>query len=370
MTAFDPALRAGKSAAFDLLSNSTARATRLVDFWGSARPVYENANLSVYSGQRCNARCAFCVEELRPASRGRELAPTRTTLADDTAYFDALGRVLGALRPLAPSVSVTGGEPSKDPRLPRILRTLEAHGARKRTLTTNGSGLFDVREGRPVLDWIVDTGVSHLNISRAHVDDRENARRMGYEESPGWEELRAAARRTAGTSTRVRLSCVLLRGGVEGLADVVTYVEAARRAGIDNVVFRRLMSTDPTTVMVNSIVRYSDRHRLPLEPLLHAVSADARFTFVKQVVGYYYYVEVFRHHGVDVVFEEADLAVLEARKRETPGLVHELVFHPNGALSSTWQPWDDVLGPPPETCPPAETLALGQTSEKRGARRE
>ena len=25
---------------------------------------------SVYSAQTCNARCAFCVEELRPASRG------------------------------------------------------------------------------------------------------------------------------------------------------------------------------------------------------------------------------------------------------------------------------------------------------------
>jgi cyclic pyranopterin phosphate synthase len=368
MTPFDPTLRQRKSAAFELSSNSSARATRPVDFWGQSREVYANANLSVYSGQRCNARCAFCVEELRPASRGRELAPTRTTLEDETAYFGALGRVLAAVRPLDPSVSVTGGEPSKDPRLPRILRTLEAHGARKRTLTTNGSGLFDAREGRTVLDWIVTTGVRHLNVSRAHVDDGENARRMGYDASPGWETLRAAVERTRGTDTRLRLSCVLLRGGVEGLGDVMGYLEAAREAGIDNVVFRRLMATDPTTVTVNSVVRYSDRHRLPLEPLLDSVSADGRFTFVKQVVGYYYYVEVFRYRGVDVVFEEADLALLEARKRETPGLVHELVFHPNGALSSTWQPWDDVLGPPPETCPSAETLALGQASEEPRAR--
>lgn len=345
MTSFAPALRRAKSAGFDLLGNSTARATVSVDFWGDRREVYANANLSVYSGERCNARCAFCVEELRPASRGRELSETRATLEDDDAYFGALTQVLAAVRELGPSVSVTGGEPSRDPRLPRTLRTLADAGARKRTLTTNGSGLFDVREGQSVLDWILETGVAHLNVSRAHVDDRENARRMGYDASPDWSALRSAAERARGTGTRLRLSCVLLRGGTETLADVIAYLEAARAAGIDNVVFRRLMATDPTTVSVNSVVRYSDRHRLPLEPLLDTLSADARFTFVNQVIGYYYYVEVFRYRDVDVVLEEADLATLEARKRECPGLVHELVFHPNGALSSTWQPWDDVLGP-------------------------
>jgi hypothetical protein len=30
-------------------------------------------------------------------------------------------------------------------------------------------------------------------------------------------------------------------------------------------------------------------------------------------------------------------------KRAEPGLVHELVFHPDGKLASTWQPWDGVL---------------------------
>ena len=76
------------------------------------------------------------------------------------------------------------------------------------------------------------------------------------------------------------------------------------------------------------------------------MSADLRFTFVRQVVGYYYYVEVWRFAGVDVVFEEADLARLEETKQASPGLVHELVFHPDGRLASTWQPWDGVLGPP------------------------
>jgi hypothetical protein len=68
------------------------------------------------------------------------------------------------------------------------------------------------------------------------------------------------------------------------------------------------------------------------------------FTFEKQVVGYYYYVEVWRWHGIDVVFEAADLSRLEQSRRRWPGVVFELVFHPDTTLASTWQAWDGALG--------------------------
>ena len=344
MTAHVGAWRRSKSAAFDLRGNSTAGRTVRVDFGGEAREVYANANLSVYSAQRCNARCAFCVEELRPASRGRDLATQRTVESDDGRWFAALERVLDVVqRDLRPSVSVTGGEPSKDPRLPRVLRTLAARGARKRTVTTNGSGLLDVREGRRVVDWIAETGVRHLNVSRAHPEQETNARLMRYAEGPTEAEMRAIVAAASAGGTRVRLSCVLVDGAVASLDDLVRYAEFARGLGVDNVIFRQLMKTDPRTVTPNFVVRFSDRKRVSLEPLLDRVSADARFSFVRQIVGYYYYVEVWRMDGVDVVFEEADLARLEDVKRADPGVVHELVFHPDGSLASTWQPWDGLL---------------------------
>src|SRR4029077_13087040 len=117
---FDARLRRLKSKAFDLATNSSARRTVTFDLWGRPVRVYANANLSVYSAQACNARCPFCVEELRPASRGRELAVQKIVERDDARYLARLESVLEALRPLDPSVSVTGGEPSKDPRLPAI----------------------------------------------------------------------------------------------------------------------------------------------------------------------------------------------------------------------------------------------------------
>jgi molybdenum cofactor biosynthesis enzyme MoaA len=228
--------------------------------------------------------------------------------------------------------------------LPAILRLLAEHNARKRTLTTNGSGLLDRREDRQVIDWITATGVRHLNISRAHPEQETNAQMMRLRDGLSVPQLREAVARAGAGGTRPRLSCVLLRGAIDNLEGILRYLDFAAALGVDNVIFRQLMKTDPARAAVNHVVRYSDARRVMLEPLLDALSADGRFQFQRQIVGYYYYVEVWRNGGIDVVFEEADLARLELSKRLDPGLIHELIFHPNGLLASTWQPWDGILG--------------------------
>ncbi|MGH9762097.1 MAG: radical SAM protein, partial [Blastocatellia bacterium] len=241
------------------------------------------------------------------------------------------------------SVSVTGGEPSKDPRLPRILRLVAERGGRKRTVTTNGSGLLDLIENRRAIDWIAATGVSYLNVSIAHPDPERNGRIMGLTDGLSLQALREVVWIARSAGTRVRLSCVLLRGAVEDRIGILAYLDFARRLGVDNVIFRQLMKTDPDMHSNNHVVKYSDRHRVFLEPVLDEITADREFEFERQIVGYYYYVEVWKYRDIDVVFEEADLAQLEKTKLTMPGIVHELVFHPNGHLASTWQAWDGVL---------------------------
>lgn len=270
----------------------------------------------------------------------------KTVEADNERYFAAMQSVLDGLKPLNPSVSVTGGEPSQDARLPRILRTLQASAARKRTVTSNGSGLLDVREGKPLIDWIADTGVAHLNISRAHGDDRINAKLMRYRASPDAAALREIVTRAQRGGTRVRLSCVLVANSVDDVSGVLAYLDFAQSAGVDNVIFRQLMHTDPTTTQANFVTKFSDRRRVAMTPLLAELARREDFTFQRQVMGYYYYVEVWRYKNIDVVFEGADLAQLERTKHSMPGVIQELIFHPNSRLASTWQPWDGVLGPP------------------------
>jgi cyclic pyranopterin phosphate synthase len=311
------------------------------DLWARPVTVYANANFSIYSAQPCNAACRFCVEELRPASRGAQLSTQKSLERDDARYFEALEECLHALRPLTPTLSITGGEPSKDRRLPQILEQVAAHPAPRKTLTTNGSGLFDNR----LIDRVCEARLSHLNISVAHPDRDRNVRLMRLPSALRVEQLAEVVSLAAAAGTRVRLSCVLLREAIHSLPTILEYLAFAQSIGVDNVIFRQLLKTDAATHLENPVVTYSRIQRVEVEPVLDEISNHPRFTFVRQILGYYYYVEVWRYDGMDVVFEEANLAQLELVKQRDRSIIHELIFHPNARLASTWQPWDGVLGP-------------------------
>ena len=124
------------------------------DFQGLKRKVYSNVNLSIYTDDYCNANCSFCVAQLRFENRGQLYKKGR--IQSDQEYFNRLSWVLEYLRPLNPSISITGGEPTKSRRLIPILELIEKFGYWKRTLTTNGSGLFDEVNGKTVLQHIAN----------------------------------------------------------------------------------------------------------------------------------------------------------------------------------------------------------------------
>ena len=343
---FNDVWRRQKSRAFDLDTNSSARRTLTFELWGRPVTVYANANLSIYSAQRCNASCPFCVEELRPASRGVSLQSQKRIVTDDQEYFAKLEQSVEALLPLCPTLSITGGEPSKDPRLPRILACVATYPARRKTLTTNGSGLLDSRDGRRVIEHIAEANLHHLNISVAHPDRATNASLMRLGSALSSEQLRTVVQVAKQSGTSVRLSCVLLKSAINSVEGILSYIEFARSIGVKNVIFRQLMKSDPRQHAFNSVVSFSDQNRVLLEPILDQLSFHPEFEFVRQIMGYYYYVEIWRHGEVAVVFEEADLANLEGARSRDPKTIHELIFHPNGTLASTWQPWDGILGPP------------------------
>lgn len=345
LTEYNDKWRRDKYHAFDIKRTSTAGSTVDFDLWGKPVSVYANANFSIYSAQPCNAKCRFCVEELRPASRGIDLSEQKRIEHNDEIYFSALQASLDAVRPVEPTISITGGEPSLDPRLPRILQIASRYTTPRRTITTNASGLLDVRNGKRIIDWILESDIEHLNISRAHPDQRKNAKLMVMNDGLNLNDLQTVIRLANQNDSRVRLSCVLITGVTDSLAHIRQYLDFAQQLGVDNVIFRRLMKVDEQRMQRNFVVRFTERFRAPLECLLDEISEATDFSFQKQVIGYYYYVEVWRYRGIDVVFEEADLAHLETTKKSMPDVIHELIFHPHAQLASTWQPWDGILGP-------------------------
>ncbi|MBN2153307.1 MAG: radical SAM protein [Candidatus Lokiarchaeota archaeon] len=350
---FDPALRELKQAAFSVEGTSTVGFTipwNAPALHGRMYQVYGNANCSIYSAATCNGNCSFCVEKLRPASRGSSLIDVKRCI-DDQAYFIALGKALRLVRPLDPSISITGGEPSIDPRLPRIISLVQKYGFRKRTITTNGSGLLE----NGLVPKLVAGGFEHLNISRAHADEARNQAIMQVDAPLANLDLRHVIELTRDTGLRPRLSCVLLRGDVDCVDAITTYLDWAASMGVDNVVFRQLMAFDPARCAEDPVIAFSESHRIMLDPILREIYRDPAdhhhaFTFTKQVVGYYYYIEVYKYiptrgRTIDVVFENADLRFIDCDRslpRQVP-LVHELIFHPSGTLNSSWLPGEGIV---------------------------
>lgn len=144
---------------------------------------------------------------------------------------------------------------------------------------------------------------------------------------------------------RVRLSCVLLQEGVGTVEEMKKYMQWAESLGVDNVVFRELMRYDTEHIIKGRIFNFCERNRVPLQPIWEQIDNDPEFVLENQVLGYYYYVEVYKYHGIDMVSESADLKQIcvEKSKPSDKPVVYEMVFHPNGCLNGSWKEDEDIL---------------------------
>ena len=314
-------------------------------FEGKNRLVYSNVNLSIFLTDYCNAGCSFCVAKLRYlVDKNEYLKPT---IEDDELYYERLEYMLKTVAPLNPSVSLTGGEPTYSHRIKRIMEMLNKYNIRKKTITTKGTFLFNKIGDDTILGLLIMNDFKHLNISRAHYDEDQNNQIMKCDDKL---DLRSISERVKGTGLRVRLSCVLLDNGVGTVPEMKKYMTFAKEYGIDNVVFRELMNYDESNVdLKNPVHNYCKDNRIHLQDIWEEVDKDTDFTFSNQVLGYYYYVEVYDYNGIAMVSESANIANIKKEKESsltkthgTP-VVYEMVFHPNGFLNGSWREWEDYL---------------------------
>lgn len=312
-------------------------------FNGMDRFVYSNTNLSIFVTDYCNASCEFCVAKLRYQCDNIEFI--KPCIKDDDEYFERLEKVLAHVRPLNPSVSLTGGEPTSLHRISRIIELLNKYDFRKRTITTNGTYLLTEINGQTILDLLIKNGFQHLNISRAHYDEETNKKMMLFDTPLDLEKLSQLAK----DKIRIRLSCILSKTGVDSVPEMKKYMEFAGRYNIDNVVFRELMNYDKNKIDQSAKIHsYCESNRILLNDIWEVVDNDPEFKFIDQILGYYYYVEVYEYKGIAMVSESADLKKIAIEKEKSTKLlgkpvVYEMVFHPNGYLNGSWREFEDIL---------------------------
>lgn len=319
-------------------------------FNGEEKKVYSNVNFSIFTDDVCNADCDFCVAQLRYENRQKMYSERAHNKLSDEAYFDKLEAAMEHIRPLNPTISLTGGEPTICSRLPRILELIEKYGFRKRTFTTNGSGLLKSLPGtdKPVIQLLIDAGFKHLNISKTHFNDDHNQSIMrfgGLAESCTNDMLREIVKVAQANDLRPRMSCVLLKSGIGTLDSMIEYMNFYQALGVDNIIFRELMDFNRSTMINESKVAFCDANKVPLKGIWAQIDQDPRFTPIRSLRGYYYYVEVYKYQSVDMVTEGANLVKLYDEKSKNPGIVYEMIFHPSGTLNGSWVETEDILLP-------------------------
>lgn len=310
--------------------------------------VYDNANLSVMITDKCNADCNFCVAHLRYLTDGHQYV--KPLLTSDAQYLNALAYNLEKAAPFATSLSLTGGEPSVNKRLPAILEVLQDYPGLRKTMTTNATGLLRPVGSKSLVETLCqDTKLAYLNISRAHHNfTRNNQLMVMADHLLSEKELARAVAIAKEAGTRVRLSCALLSEGIASLDQMREYLDWAKRIGVDNVVFRQLMSFDTSRVSPGKIPAFCQAQAVSLYPLWDEMSASPDFELYHQVLGYYYYVEVYKYKGMDVVTEMADLRKIDEQivrfsNKFNKSVVFELVAHPNGTLGGSWREFERIL---------------------------
>jgi hypothetical protein len=213
----------------------------------------------------CQAACPFCFSEASASAEQRQGRVDWET----TRRWARLARQRGAER----AVITGGGEPTllRWAELIQLMQTCRSHFD-KVVLISNGVRLAKMGEADAMLHLkrLHDAGLSVLAISRHHPDEAANARLMNLETlTPVL--LRGCARhREALPNLRLRLICVLQRGGIESIEDIAQYVAWAVAAGVEEVCFKELyVSTSQESVYHSRKANaWSARNQVPLS-LVH-----------------------------------------------------------------------------------------------------
>lgn len=208
----------------------------------------------------CQAACPFCFSD---GSASADQAQARLDWNGVDGWL-ALARSRGAER----AVITGGGEPTmlawKDT-TELVKRCSSAFGTT--VLITNGFKMASSPEPSRSVRELYEAGLAVLAISRHHIDDDRNARLMRLDTRTV--ELLNACRQAHASDAglRIRLVCVLQRGGVESVQDVEAYVRWAAAWGVDEVCFKELyVSSSLESVYYSRPSNtWSARHQVSLE---------------------------------------------------------------------------------------------------------
>lgn len=313
------------------------------EFKTGHKKIYKNFNFSIFIDDYCNADCKFCVAQLRYQHKQELYQKEHIKNSDE--YLRRLEYILNLVRPLNPSISITGGEPTLSPILTDVLKIVDKLNFRKRTITTNGSGLLKIQNNDIILNQLIKYNWNHLNISRASYNDKLNKSIMRYNTEKEYctvKMLKEILNISNKSNLKHRISCLLLKESINSVDEIKNYIDFYSSLGADNFIFRELMDYDKTAVNIEKI-KYCTENKIKLNDIWNDFKKYPEFEPYLNILGYYYYVEIYKYKNMTVASESANLNQQYIEKDKNPNIVYEMIFHNNGNLCGSWIDNEEIL---------------------------
>lgn len=219
--------------------------------------------LPIASG--CQASCSFCFSE---ASASSEQVQAQIDLQRVSQYAN-FAKQRGAER----FVITGGGEPGlvRQPKLCQLIET-GARALGKTVLITNGHHLANMSpiERVEALVNYAGAGLTVLSISRHHHDDHISEQLMNLATDVASIANTWLAGQAKWPTLKMRLVCVLQKGGIDSMASMEDYVNWVTTIGVSEICFKELyLSTSIESVYHQHATNmWSHAHQIPLSIVL------------------------------------------------------------------------------------------------------
>ncbi len=302
----------------------------------------DNCELSIYLNESCNADCCFCIAQMRYEDRAK--AFKKSIIRSDAVYFEQLDKILSLIPQFIKSVTITGGEPCLNPRLPIVVAKMKEHGFTRICVTTNGSFLLRKEGNSNLLSVLIENGLTNLVLSRSSENEEINQKIMRFQyEACSNEDIREIIRISSSHGVNLRISGIFLKNGVNDLETLFSYVSHYSKMGCSDFRFRELMDNNESNMCNMEKIEFCAKERVLIHELIASALKDKRFFLKKKIEGKSFFNNyVFDIEGATLVLQEEDSEYVNDQ-RNNHNCIYGLVVHPNGDLSSSWADGDNVL---------------------------
>lgn len=298
-----------------------------MNFGEKEKLISSEAGLSIYVTNKCNAKCEFCMNMYEDNFLNCKELP-------DEKYFERLEYILDYLKPIKPTILITGGETTKSIRLPKILKLVKEKEYKIRSFATNGSGLLDRIDGKTILQHMLENdAINNINISRMHYDEERNNQIMKIKNGITKNQFKQIATFLNANGMDARVSCNLQKGGITSLDEMIIFKEQYRKLGIDTVIFRELIPVDSK----KEISKTYEEKKIKIKPIIEEIDKSLDFKYIRTMEGLQYIVKVYK-------YKDCLVKCYQEKEKQNTEIIKDLIFYANGNLvGNSWNDEDGIL---------------------------